>query len=234
MKSNAQTRGILFGLASAILLGLSPVFGKFAISQTGISPFFVVAFRSFIATILLFLIMLIFRRKFLYIYPLGLIGCFFAGALNGIGSILYYSALSRLDASMGQLLYSFYPIFVVFWLLLDRQPISKLTIIRLIISFPGIYLLLSDGKKGSVDWIGTLMILGAALLYSLHLIINQRILYEAPAPTVTLYTLISMSFVVIIAWLIFDRSMPAQGTNWIPIICMAVILFLSRITYSLV
>lgn len=233
MKSNAQIRGICFGLTSAILLGLSPVFGRFAISKSGISPFFVVAFRSSMATLLLFLLMMIFKRKYLYIYPLGLLGCFFAGALNGIGSILYYSALTRLEASVGQLLYSFYPVFVVFWLILDRHRISKVTILRLIISFPGIFLLLSSGKQTGVDWIGALMMLGAAILYALHLIINQRILYEAPAPTVTFYTLISMSAVVIIAWLLFDRSFPAQGISWMPVIGMAVILFLSRMTLFL-
>lgn len=230
MKSTAQIRGIFFGLTSAILLGLSPVFGRFAISIGRVSPFFVVAFRSVAATLVLLLIMLIFKRKYLYIYPLGLLGCFFAGALNGIGSVLYYSALSRLTASIGQLIYSFYPIFVVFWLLLDKHRISKITIIRLLISFPGIFLLLSDGKNGKVDWIGALMMFGAAMLYALHLIINQRILYEAPAPTVTLYTLVSMSIVVVLAWLIFDRSIPTQGMSWWPIVVMAIILFLSRIT----
>ncbi len=34
------------------------------------------------------------------------------------------------------------------------------------------------------------MMLGAAALYALHLPINQRVLYEVPAPTVTLYTLL--------------------------------------------
>lgn len=233
MKTTAHTRGILSGLASAILLGLSPVFGRFAISQTGVSPFFVVAFRSISATLLLFFIVLIFKRKFLYIYPLGLLGCFFAGALNGIGSVLYYLALSRLTASVGQFIYSFYPIFVVFWLVLDQHKIGKITVLRLLISLPGIVLLLAQGKSGKVDWIGALMMFGAALLYALHLIVNQRILYEAPAPTVTFYTLLSMSLFVLIAWLIFGRTIPDQSAGWTPLIMMAVILFLSRITLFL-
>lgn len=177
--------------------------------------------------------MLVFKHKYLYIYPLGLLGCFFAGALNGVGSILYYSALTRLEASVGQLLYSFYPVFVVFWLLLDHHRISKVTILRLLISFPGIFLLLSSGKQAGVDWLGALMMFGAAILYALHLIINQRILYEAPAPTVTFYTLISMTAVVFFTWLLFDRSLPVQGTSWSPLIIMAVILFLSRMALFL-
>ena len=46
--------------------------------------------------------------------------------------------------------------------------------------------------------------LGAAALYALHLPINQRVLYEVPAPTVTLYTLLAMSAVVVPAYLVFD------------------------------
>jgi hypothetical protein len=43
----------------------------------------------------------------------------------------------------------------------------------------------------------------AAALYALHLPINQRVLYDVPAPTVTVYTLIAMSAIVIPAYLSF-------------------------------
>jgi drug/metabolite transporter (DMT)-like permease len=152
-----------------------------------------------------------------------------AGFTNGLGSILYYTALSRLDASIGQLIYSFYPLFVAFWLILDRHPIHRMTLIRLGFSIPGILLLLSTGSK-SIDWIGALLMLGAAILYAFHLIINQRILFEVPAPTVTFYTLLSMSATVVFAYLIFDRSLPGFTTPWWPIFGMGVITFLSRVT----
>ena len=53
------------------------------------------------------------------------------------------------------------------------------------------------------------MMIGAAVLYAMHLPINQRVLYEVPAPTVALYTLLSMSAVVIPAYLLFDRAWPS-------------------------
>jgi len=79
-----------------------------------------------------------FQRQFFYIYPVGLLGCLIAGVLNGIGSIFYYTALSRLDASVGHLIYSFYPLFVALWLWLDRQQISRITLLRLTLALPGI------------------------------------------------------------------------------------------------
>jgi drug/metabolite transporter (DMT)-like permease len=228
MKVKNLKIGIVAGLASAMLLGLAPVFGKIAMNG-GVSPLFLVTFRSGVAGVLLLVIFLIFKRAFLVIYPLGLAGCAVAGLLNGLGSILYYTAISRLDASIGQLLYSFYPLFVAFWLLLDRQKLKTISLIRLGITIPGVYLLLGLGNT-KADWVGVIMILGSAILYALHLIINQRVLYEVPAPTVTLYTLLSMFVVTFLAYIIFDRSLPDVQANWLPMIGMAMIVFFSRLT----
>jgi drug/metabolite transporter (DMT)-like permease len=228
MKDNHQKKGIFAGLFSAIMLGLAPIFGKLAMNG-GFSPLILVAFRSGVAGFLLLMIFLVFKRKYLAIYPIGLLGCAVAGLLNGLGSIFYYTAISRMDASVAQLLYSFYPLFVALWLLLDKQKLRKLTLLRLIITLPGVYLLLGLGKTNP-DWIGAIMILGSAILYALHLIINQRILFEVPSPTVTLYTLLSMFVVTLIAYLIFDRSLPVQGSNWLPMIGMALIVFVSRLS----
>ncbi len=126
-------------------------------------------------------LMAIFQRPFFYIYPVGLVGCLLAGFINGMGSILFYTGLSRIDASIGQLIYSFYPLFLALWLLLDRQPIHLVTALRLALALPGVFLLVSSGEK-PVDLWGALMMAGAAILYALHLLINQRILFEVPAP----------------------------------------------------
>jgi drug/metabolite transporter (DMT)-like permease len=174
MEKREKNKGISAAIASAVFLGLAPILGKQAM-LFGFSPLAVVAFRTGLATIILFLFMLIFQRQFLYIYPLGLAGCLLAGLINGVASIFYYGSLSVLDASVAQVLYSFYPMFTALWLLVDRQPISKLTIIRLMISLPGVYLLIQTGDK-PVNLAGAGMMLLSAILYALHLIINQRIL----------------------------------------------------------
>jgi drug/metabolite transporter (DMT)-like permease len=172
--------------------------------------------------------MAIFRRPYLFIYPAGLLGCGLAGALNGIGSILYYMALQRLSASVGQLIYSLYPIFVAVWLILDLQPPSRLTYWRTGVGLLGAILLTSTAP-GGVDWTGVALMLGASILYALHLPINQRVLYDIPAPTVTLYTLFSMSLVVVPAYLIFDRHLPAAGTSLFPLLGLTLVTFFSRL-----
>jgi drug/metabolite transporter (DMT)-like permease len=226
-----QTAGILAAFTSAVFLGMAPVFGKLAITQ-GFTPFAVVALRTSFAAGIMLVVVLLFYRQFLYIFPVGLIGCVLAGAINGLGSLLYYLALERLDASVGQLLYSLYPFFVALWLILDHQPPTRLTLFRIALATLAV-LLLTYTPNRSVDMAGVAMMIGAAILYAMHLPINQRVLYEVPAPTVALYTLLAMSAVVVPVFLIFDRTLPSANIPWTPVICLTFVTLFSRIALFL-
>lgn len=226
-----QTAGILAALSSAVFLGLAPVFGKLAITQ-GFTPFAVVALRTGLAAGILLLIVVLFYPQYLYIFPIGLIGCALAGAINGFGSLLYYLALQRLDASVGQLLYSLYPFFVALWLILDHQPPSRLTFFRIGLATLAV-ILLTNIPGRSTDSTGVIMMIGAAILYAMHLPINQRVLYEVPAPTVALYTLLSMAAIVVPAYLLFDRAWPATNTPWLPVAGLTFVTVFSRIALFL-
>lgn len=227
---NVRTVGINAALFSAFFLGMAPIFGKQAI-QLGVHPLSVVAIRTILAAALLFAVMLVFQRKYLYIYPAGLIGCLLAGWINGIGSLFYYSALGHIDAGFGQLLYSLYPLFVVLWMFFDKHSPSRLTILRLLITLPAIYLLVqANGETPSL--IGVAQMLAASALFALHLPINQRVLYDIPAQTVTLYTLLAMSSVVVPAFLISGAfsTFPESAEFIWPLIGLTLVTFLSRLT----
>ena len=222
--------GIGAAFASALFLGLAPIFGRQAI-LAGIEPLAVVAVRTFFGAFFVFLAILLTQRQYLYIYPAGLLGCALAGGINGLGSLLFYSSLARISASVGQLLNSTYPLFVALWLTLDNQPPTKLTITRLFLTVPAIYLLV-QAPTGSLDMVGVFMMLGAAALYALHLPINQRVLYEMPAQTVTLYTLTAMSAVVVPAYFILGSpaDLPAVShLGWQPVLGLTLVTLLSRL-----
>ena len=224
-----RTTGIRAALGSALFLGLSPVFGRQAI-LLGFSPLAVVALRTSLATLLILALIMFTRRTALFIYPAGLLGCLLAGVINGAGSLLFYSSLARINASLGQLLNSMYPLFVAFWLTLDRQAPGRLTLVRLLLSLPALYLL-TQSPSGAPDLTGMVMMLGAAVLYALHLPINQRVLYDMPPQTVTFYTLLAMSLVVVPAFLIFDTpsELAAQtGGGWTAVLGLTVVTFFSR------
>ena len=233
------TKGIYAALSSAFFLGLAPVFGKQAI-LLGMPPLSVVAIRTILAALLLLLVMYLFYRPFLFIYPAGFLGCLLAGSANGLGSLFYYAALGRIDAGLGQLLYSLYPLFLVLWLALDNQAPSRLTLLRIFLVLPAIYLLTQTGNR-QIDLIGILEMLIASALYALHLPINQRVLYDMPAPTVTLYTLLSMSAVVVPVFLFYGyRTLSVTSATgavlinfaW-PLLGLTLVTFFSRLTLFL-
>ena len=161
--------GINAALISAFFLGLAPVFGKAAMGGDHFSPYAVVALRTGAAALLLFVIMALFNRKYLYIYGTGLLGCALAGSINGIGSLFYYVGLSKLNASVAQMLYSLYPFFVATWLVLDRQSLSRLTLVRIAIACVSAILLTWAGTD-RMDPVGVAFMLIAAAFYAAHII----------------------------------------------------------------
>src|SRR5512135_2507299 len=154
--------GIAAALSSAFFLGLCPVFGKLSINA-GFSPLAVVALRTSIAAIIVLIIVLVFYRPVFYIFPVGLLGCMLAGAINGLGSILYYMALDRLSASLGQILYSLYPFFVAIWLLFDEQKVGRLTLLRIGLATIAV-VFLTYLPVHRADPVGVVMMLGAAAM----------------------------------------------------------------------
>jgi drug/metabolite transporter (DMT)-like permease len=223
-----RNQGISAALISAALIGMAPVFGKAAMGPGQFSPFAVVALRTGMAAALLVLIIAAFRRQFLYIYPAGFYGCMLAGALNGTGSIFYYVGLSKLNASVAQMLYALYPFFVAFWLQLDGQPPSRLTLARIGIASFSAFLLTKVGS-GSIDLTGVAFMLISAALYALHLPVNQRVLYDVPAPTVTVYTLMAMSAIVIPAYFVVNPPWPVANAPWLPVLGLTAVTFISRL-----
>jgi drug/metabolite transporter (DMT)-like permease len=226
---NDRIKGISAALSSAIFLGMAPVFGKRAM-LLGVPPLAVVAIRTLLATLLLLLIILIFKRQYLFIYPAGLLGCLLAGWINGLGSLFYYSAIGRIGAGVGQLIYSLYPIFIVFWLFLDKQFPSRLTLARIGLAIPALILLVqTDGQ--SIDIFGVVQMLIGSALYALHIPINQRVLYDMPAPTVTLYTLLAMSAITAPVLFFGDTQViMSNDKGWVPLVGLTMVTFLSRLT----
>lgn len=74
----------------------------------------------------------------------------------------------------------------------------------------------------------------AAALYALHLPINQRVLYDMPAPTVTVYTLLAMAAVLLPAFLLMpNNSIPQELEIWWPMLGLTMVTLFSRLTLFL-
>ena len=227
--SAAQVQGVTAALLSAVVLGMTPIFGKQAINA-GAPPLTVVMLRTVIGTAALWGMFALLWRRYLYIYPVGLWGCLAAGIINGLGSLMYYTGLGRLDASLAHLLYTLYPLFLTLFARLDGHAVSPFTLFRTLLALGAVYLLTQSGHA-ETDWLGALLMLGAGLFYAIHLALNQRVLYDVPAPTVALYTLTAMAGTVTVGYLLAGRpGLPPTPLAWEAVLLLTLVTVVSRLS----
>ena len=213
---------------ASFFLGWAPILGKLAL-RSGVTPFTLVAFRTLVAALFIWLVFFFFWRRHILISWHGLIGCISVGAVNGFGSLLYYTSLSRLDASRASLLNSLYPLWVVLFLFAAGQPLTRLTLARLSLSMLGMYLLTRVGPA-EPDWLGVVLMLASAATYGWHLVLGQWVLADLPSRTATLYVLTTMACVVGLARALQGRPVePLSAAAWLPILALGLTTTLSRL-----
>lgn len=225
-------RGLFWAILSPVFLGISPVLAKVAYAA-GVGVSTVVAFRTIFAALILWGAVLIFKREYVHSSTPAVLSSLLAGAINGVGSLFFYSSLTRIDASLGQLVNITYLIYVTALLRLFGQAISWLTLFRTGLAILGIYIL-TQGALGTPDWLGVGMMATAALMYAIQLVLSQRILYDIPAPSMALYAMTAMAGVVTIAWLVAPTDLgQVSFAGWRAIFLMGLTTGLSRLTLFL-
>ncbi len=226
--SKDKRLGVLSTVLSSFFLGWAPILGKMAYAG-GATPFTVVAFRTAAAALLLWLAFGLLWRHEIRIGWRDLVGCLGVGAVNGFGSLLYYSSLSRLDASRAALLNTLYPLWVVLFLFAAGQPLTKLTLARLGLSMAGTYLLTQAGR-GEMDWLGVVLMIASAATYGWHLVLGQWVLADVPSRKATLYIVTAMACVVCLARGLQSQPVePVTAAGWQAIFALGLTTALSRL-----
>lgn len=230
--SREQWQGMANTMAASFFLGWAPILGKLAY-RYGVSPFTLAALRTVMAALLLWIAFVLFWRREIKLSWPGLIGCVSVGAVNGFGSLLYYTSLARLDASLASLLNTLYPLWVALFLFASGQPLSSLTLLRLGLAMGGVFLL-TWGVTGEPDWLGVTLMIASAATYGWHLVLGQWVMADVPPRTGTLYILTSMACVVSLARIIqspVHRIViePIADRGWYAIIALGVTTALSRL-----
>jgi drug/metabolite transporter (DMT)-like permease len=189
--STGQFAPVGITLLSSAFAGLAPLFGKLAY-RAQVDPYTLVALRTLIAAAALWAFYGLFWRKYLHISRANLVGCIGMGLSNGIGSLLYYTGLARIDASLAHLLYSMYPVWVFVFLSAAGHPVGRLALLRLMLALGAIFLLTWTGT-GLVDLLGVMLMIGAGACYGWHVVLGQWTLADVDSRTVTLYVLSTMA-----------------------------------------
>jgi drug/metabolite transporter (DMT)-like permease len=219
-RMDRHSGAVVATLLSTLCAAMAPIFGKLAYS-TGVDPSTLVALRTVLAAGLLWALYLLFWRRYIPTNLQNLLGCVGMGIANGVGSLLYYNGLARVDASLGHLLYSMYPFWVFIFLSAAGHPVSRLAVMRLGLALLSIFLLTWQGA-GVMDPLGLTLMIGAGALYGFHLVLGQWTLVDVDPRTVTLYVLTTMSVVVGVAYMAQGRPMGSiSGEGWLAILLVA-------------
>jgi drug/metabolite transporter (DMT)-like permease len=229
--------GTVAALLTPLLMGTAPIFGKLAI-RSGMDPYTLAAIRTLAAAALLWIVYALFFRRYIYIFPAGLLATVAVGLVNGLGSLLYYNGLLLLDdASLAQLLNMLYVVFVMLLTRIYGGHISRLSLVRAILAVFAVYLLAAFDREayGTVHWLGVGLMIGGAFLYAYHVVLSQRGMYEMPAPTMALYALTWMAASVLVARLALGGIsgagwLPVQPMGWWFVVGLTMVTALSRVT----
>jgi len=213
---------------ASFFLGWAPILGKLAYAQ-GVTPFTLAATRTLVAVLLLWAGYLLFWRRWLRVGGGELAGCIAVGVVNGIGSLLYYSGLSRLDASLASFLNTLYLLWVVLFLTASGQPVRSVTIARMALAMGAVYLLTGTGA-GEPDWLGAMLMVASSATFGWHLVLGQWVLADVPSRTATPYILTAMAVTVGLARVLQGSDIEAISfPGWQAIVALGVTTALSRV-----
>jgi len=217
-----RTSGIAITLLATFCFGWAPIFGKLAY-RAHVPPLTLAATRTVIAAGVLWGFYLLFWRHLIPVRWSDLAGAVGMGVVNGIGSLFYYTGLEQVDASLAQLLYTLYPIWVFVFLSAAGHRVSRLAVLRLVLTLMGVYLLTCAGGV-TIDWLGVMLMITSGAAYAWHLVLGQWTLADVDSRTVTLYALTAMAVTVTIAWLVSGHSWePISPQGWTAILLLGLI-----------
>lgn len=193
-------------LASTLAFSLATPLGKVLVTAD-LYPAQILMVRYGSGALLLALSLAIFAPDKLRIDRRGLLIISAAGLVNGGGSLLYFAAFSRIDASVASMIFSLNPLVVLGLLALRGEKLTHRHTVRVILGLAGAWLLL--GPTGNVDLLGSLMAFASVVGFALELCLMQWYLRDYDSRTLALYILISM-------WLLAGGLWLAQGMPWNP------------------
>jgi drug/metabolite transporter (DMT)-like permease len=170
--------GALFCLASAAAFGAMGVFGKLAYDE-GATVGTLLATR-FVLAAALFWLFVVCARGARHLRALSRRDVSIALALGAVGYGAqaggYFAALERLDASLLALLVYTFPVIVtVAAIALRRESASRRSALALALASTCLVLVLAGAAAGTLDGLGTVLGLGAALVYSAYILSSEGV-----------------------------------------------------------
>ncbi|MEW5785668.1 MAG: DMT family transporter [Bacillota bacterium] len=215
-------KGVLLVLLSAFGFGLMPIFALYAY-RGGINVATLLFIRFTLATALFLVYILIKHRRItlnfkdlLHLFILG-------GVCYTLQSTFYLTAVRHITPSLAALLLYSFPIYVVILsCIFEREKLTRMTIASIGVSFAGVLLILGT-SYGRISGLGVVLALGAALVYSVYIMLGNRVIKTIP-PIIT-STFVSMfAGIGVIAVSLFTENLnfSFSPTVWVHIFGLTV------------
>lgn len=222
--------GWVLALLASACFSLAPPVARGAI-LAGIDPTTLLVLRMGLATLAFAVTITVMKPTLFLVSRQTLLVTFCAGFMNGIGMLLFFWALVRVDASVSSMMISMVPLVVLSLLALRGERFTYRHIIRLALGLGGIYLLLGPG--GDVDPTGITMLLGAVFCFAIQITLLQWYLRGQDPRAVSFYISLFMLSVVLTYWLTREIHWQAPGVSgWLSVATLAFFsTFLARLMF---
>ena len=187
---NNKIKGFLLGAIAAATYGMNPLFAL-PLYADGMNPESVLFWRYLLAVVMVAVMLRVrgwsFAVEKRVAIALGALGV--AMALSSLGLFMSYNYM---PAGIASTLLFVYPIMVaVIMAVCFGERVRALTVVCLLMATCGIALLYKGENGATLSLLGTLLVLGSALLYAGYLVaVSRRGLKEVPTLVVTFYVLL--------------------------------------------
>ncbi|MGG1662307.1 DMT family transporter [Brevibacillus sp. NRS-1366] len=195
---NPPYLGVLFVFISAAGFGVMSIFAVYAYGA-GVTVS-TLLFLRFLFAALLFFGLLALRRESLRLMKKQVLALLLlGGVLYTLQSLSFFSAVQYIPTSMAALLLYTFPVFVaVLTYFVEKEPLRRKTILAMLISLIGLGLVLGL-SFGGIQPIGVALALAAALIYSVYIVVGNRVVKGlssyVTAAYISLFAAISTFFV---------------------------------------
>lgn len=216
---NQGVLGIVFGVLSSSLYGITPIFVYHAFKY-GADPFGLMTSRYLIATIVLFTIRTVRFGRSKWPTPKTSVQLFLLGAIGlYANSVCMFNALKYLPSGLSMVIFYFYPIIVVLfgWALYKHKPP---TIIWpcLATTIIGVILSASDVSGGQMK--GLIFIVAGAFAWAFYSVLASAVMPRAELTTGLMMVFAGAGFSFSVIWLLnpsgLPTTMPYVANVWLP------------------
>lgn len=213
--------GFLLVILSAAGFAFIPIFAIYAY-DAGINVL-TLLFMRFLFAAIVFFVWLILRKQLHKLSVKSLLSIFLLGGIfYTTQSILYFSSVQYIPASLAVLLLYLYPILVaILSSMINKEKINIGIIVAIMLALVGIVLAIGN-PVGEIQPLGVMLAIGSAICLSIYFILGNRLTVNIPTVLMSAYLSLfaSISF-FIIGMFTKGLNFSFKPQGWLPLIGVA-------------